>query len=406
MGRSAQVADPWEVVEMCVRYLEGLHLPDVLYQRWDSIGDVRHVQRGLAARRAGVLDSVLDPSVVVSVLETQLRDLHSREYLVFSPFLYNELLDLGRAVGRSDHETLVWVRALYARTTEPYRSRMHMILGFLATQCDVTDMDKTLYIVERYAPMLLRDGSSAYMSLHHIEGFPAATECLLLFLTYLDVLDGGLSSAALDQHLDILLHETVHTSLFASPPPRASMTVDMAATRIQAAARGWQCRRWIGLRLLYTSMPLAPMSSFRRYYLGMTKRVLHWSVSELVAEKRRLKTRLRAFDEAFTRAHHRVPKPKEKDAGLYEMYHFLRIVLDYQRQQDDTDPTSFHDFLQTATTSQLALARDKCQLQLLIFERHFYLCCGGKVEDEDDYGHILPRYLQYKTLTGKLAETA
>ena len=212
----------------------------MLYQRWDSIGDVRHVQRGLAARRAGVLDSVLDPSVVVSVLETQLRDLHSREYLVFSPFLYNELLDLGRtllprllvayyalvlgAVGRSDCETLVWVRALYARTTEPYKSRMRTILGFLATQCDVTDMDKTLYIVERYAPMLLRDGSSAYMSLHHTEGFPAATECLLLFLTYLDVLDGGLSPTALDQHLDGLLHETVHTSLFASPPPRAGMT--------------------------------------------------------------------------------------------------------------------------------------------------------------------------------------
>ncbi|KDO20480.1 hypothetical protein SPRG_13998 [Saprolegnia parasitica CBS 223.65] len=189
MGRNTQAADPWEVVEKCVRYLEacvGLHLPDVLYQRWDSMGDVRHVQRGLATRRHGVLDSVMDPSVIVSVLETQLRDLHSREYLVFSPFLYSELLDLGRAVGRSDHETLVWVRALYARTTEPYRSRMHTMLGFLATQCDVADMDKTLYIVERYAPMLLRDGSSAYMSLHHMEGFPAATECLLLFLTHLE----------------------------------------------------------------------------------------------------------------------------------------------------------------------------------------------------------------------------
>lgn len=133
------------------------------------------------------------------------------------------------AVGRSDHETLVWVRALYARTTEPYRSRMLMILGFLATQCDVTDMDKTLYIVERYAPMLLRDGSSAYMSLHHMEGFPAATECLLLFLTYLDRLDGGLAPTALHHHLDGLLHETVHASLFATLPPRTRLTGNQTA---------------------------------------------------------------------------------------------------------------------------------------------------------------------------------
>lgn len=68
-------------------------------------------------------------------------------------------------------------------------------------------------------------------------------------------------------------------------------------------------------------------------------------MSELVAEKRRLKARLRAFDDAFMQSHHRLPTPNEKDnaRATYEIYHFVRIVLDYQRQQDDADPTSFQE---------------------------------------------------------------
>ncbi|OQS01684.1 hypothetical protein ACHHYP_00328 [Achlya hypogyna] len=415
-------ADPWEVAERCIAYLHALASSDVLYQRWSNVADVRDLLRRLKAREPNALDDVVDVAVIGTALELQLRDLHSRENMVFPPALYDEFLDLGKAVGRSEHETIAWLQVLYAKTPHHFRRRMDLMLAFLKSQCDESDMDKTMFLIERFAPLLIRDGSSAYMSLLHTEGFSATTECLLLFLTHISVLAGGLSQATAERHLNDLAHHTIISVLFAAPtnaiealgprtPPTAPVAANKtcAAVKIQAAVRGWWCRCWIGLRLLFSTASVTHLGTYRRYYLGMTKRVLLWSVDALACEKRRLKEKLRAFDVAFTARHHRLPSAAAKSGirGLYERYHFLRLVLDYQKQDDrDKDPTTFHDFLQTATTHQLELAKDKCQLHLLIFERHFLICCGGKVENEDDFGHVLPRYLQYKTMSGKLAETA
>ncbi|OQR85912.1 hypothetical protein THRCLA_10608 [Thraustotheca clavata] len=398
--------DSWEIIATCIAYLQKIPIQDVLFHRWDGVAQVRELLLQLKAKIPNALKNVPDVALVVSALEMQLRDIHCRNDMIFPPQYYEEFVNFGCAVGQSKEESIAWMKALYAKTPQPYRNRVEFMLKFLHSQWDESNMDKMMYIVEKYAPLLLRDAKSAFMSLHHTDGFTGTTECLLFFLQHYEQRNGGVSPLEMNHCLDELIQDTVFTTLFKPfTTPQVLEKETLAAIRIQSIFRGWKCRRWSCLQILFSTRSLP--KAFRQYYLNLTKRVLQWSLEKLLGEKKRLKHQLQAFDKTFFNMNYRPPTPLEKKIlrPLYEMYHFLRIIVDYQ-QQNDKDPTCFQDFMQTATTKQLKAYKEKHQMQLLLFERHFYLCCGEMVQQEEDYGHIIQQYMQYKTLSSKLAETA
>jgi hypothetical protein len=145
---------------------------------------------------------------------------------------------------------------------------------------------------------------------------------------------------------------TVKVSIVLHDDFRTNALVAIPIVRLQKVIRGWLGRRWLGLRLLYNcpsskiNNPSAWSAWGRKQYLAVTKRLLQWPVAKIVAEKRRIKARLKAYDQSrlrFSGSMAGAPQAKEPMRSLYERYHFLQLILEYQ-EVVHMDERSFNEY--------------------------------------------------------------
>ncbi|KAF0717687.1 Aste57867_2157 [Aphanomyces stellatus] len=389
----------WTLVEPCLLYLRDKPSPS----RGTNNGThVCHVIASLKQHGARALADVTDAELVWAALDLLLRNpLHPSTDYLFPPALYSAVVALGRDVDVPDLDKL---RAVLHSAEEPTRSRFFLVLRVLhEVWSDVADA------ATRFAPLVFRDGHNAFRSIQHVEDLPASTRCLGLALQHFEYIATP-TNVAMDQPItvaamaifDALVLDTVRTVLFAPAvmgPFVITSVESKAAVKVQAVVRGWQSRQWSGLATLYGK------GGPRREYLALTKRVLNWPVVKLCQEKARLKARLRGLDGAFRERHGREPHATEKESHrpLYEQYHFFNLMLDYQRtasEDDEHDPAL--EEIACEPRERIEARKERVQMRLLVFQRHFELCCGDKVQNEEDYGHVLPHYTHYKKLSAML----
>ncbi|RHZ08554.1 hypothetical protein DYB31_011503 [Aphanomyces astaci] len=318
--------------------------------------------------------------------------------------LSGELVVLGDLLAENDHE--VWateyfqngwtdptapdvdqLKELLHSLPEHSKHRFFFVVRVLHTIWTRTQSAWT-DCVDRFAPLLFRDGVSAVRSINHMAGMAAAKKCLSVVLQHLDFMSRDDTKMMVDD----LIQYTVHAVLFEYPPlkPPPPLTTrpeiieptlvvqgglpettplvtelphdfliqkpqesqGQSVLKLQAMVRGWLSRRWSGLALLYRgnlsssvvpscSIPTNKSPYCRRQYLALTKRVLYWSVEKLELEKARVKGQLKAFNDTFELNRGSRPLVTDKAAvrPLYELYHFLGLIMDYQRTEPSVDPS-------------------------------------------------------------------
>ncbi|KAH9157461.1 hypothetical protein AeRB84_000707 [Aphanomyces euteiches] len=397
--RTHMADDPvWTLVVPCLAFLRS-HATTI------QSNDLLRVTEFIAQLEVrGHVARTEDPHVVAGALENLLSRC-SRP--LFPSTLSMSAIDLGPphlkllaltvAVVDSQHGVEKLKSALHAI---PLLQRSRILLVLQALYDIWTKAKASLSeAADRFAPLLFRD--------HRFDFSPAqtqaATRSLALALQHASFLSCEQSDLAL---VDQLVDATVRAVLFESPKitnqtnvaPKPSNLSEVPVTRIQALARGWLCRRWLGITVLYDTEQRSGRS--RIGYLALTKQVLNWSVEKVADEKREVKCRLREFDAAFELKHGRRPQPKEKESmrKLYQVYHFLNLILDYQRTLTDRGPV-------TEVGSDVMKKKVQLQLRLILFEHHFQICTGDKVQNRDDYGHMISYYVQYKELKARLDQT-
>ncbi|ETV99341.1 hypothetical protein H310_08063 [Aphanomyces invadans] len=455
MAMARRRPDTWPMVESCLGYLKEHATGTVRSSEGRQAADVVAALKGGHVRwhHDGSDSALIDPAVVWTALDLLLLDPCCNLYL-FPPNLYPTLVRLHSCDDAPDLEKL---KALLHSPPDHTKHRFFHVMHVLHEIWTRTGSAMT-ECVERFAPLLFRDGVSAVRSISHMEGMHAAKRCFAAVLLHIDFM----SRDDATEVFDALIQDTVHAVLFPEPreqvvsllPPseRESAALDptqeqpfqetltvvrdrneLAAVKLQALVRGWLCRRWSVLALLFRpnwSVPRhgddfrqLPTQPCRRLYLALTKQVLLWPVDKLQREKAHVKARLKSFDKQFQLAHGRRPSSvaeKESLRQFYELYHFLGLIMDYQIT-DAADPSNecvdgtavlhvmdggcrVRGRVVEMSRERLEAKKARLHMRLVLFERHFELCCNEPVHSEDDYGHLRSSYNEYKKLSGFLAQ--
>ncbi|RHY65900.1 hypothetical protein DYB34_006895, partial [Aphanomyces astaci] len=240
-------------------------------------------------------DKALDPAVVWTAVDLLLLDPCCNLHL-FPPPLYANLVRLGSFDPTApDVDQL---KELLHSLPEHSKHRFFFVVRVLHTIWTRTQSAWT-DCVDRFAPLLFRDGVSAVRSINHMAGMAAAKKCLSIVLQHLDFMSRDDTKMMVDD----LIQYTVHAVL--------------------------------------CSIPTNKSPYCRRQYLALTKRVLYWSVEKLELEKARVKGQLKAFNDTFELNRGSRPLVTDKAAvrPLYELYHFLGLIMDYQRTEPSVDPS-------------------------------------------------------------------
>ncbi|ETV77592.1 hypothetical protein H257_08508 [Aphanomyces astaci] len=440
--------DTWPMVQLCLVFLHEHATSTVRSTNGRLAADL------VAALKQGKVlvsqDKALDPAVVWTAVDLLLLDPCCNLYL-FPPHLYANLV---RLVPSEDPTVpdVDQLKELLHSPPEHSKHRFFFVVRVLHTIWTRTQSAWT-DCVDRFTPLLFRDGVSAVRSINHMAGMAAAKKCLSVVLQHLDFMSRDDTKMMVDD----LIQYTVHAVLFEYPPlkPPPPLTTrpetieptlvvqeglpettplvtelphdfliqkpqesqGQSVLKLQAMVRGWLSRRWSGLALLYRgnlsssvvpscSIPTNKSPYCRRQYLALTKRVLYWSVDKLELEKARVKGQLKAFNDTFELNRGSRPLVTDKAAvrPLYELYHFLGLIMDYQRTEPSVDPSDDEAMrVELWSRERKQAKKERLQMRLLLFERHFELCCGEHVQNEDDYGHVLSTYTAYKKLTALVA---